>query len=781
MTFDSHKAPTICFVGLANLPVLAREYGSHGVGGAELQQTLLAKALAAHGYAVSMVVADYGQPDGAVWDGIKTYKAYRPEAGLPVLRFIHPRWTTLWAAMKRARADIYYTSCAGALLGQVVLFAHLHGARVIFRVASNSDCDPAKLLIRYRRDKRLYRYGLQRADLVLAQTLEQQQALLKNFRRASRIVPSLTESHDGHRPSGQRGNPQGGRLSFAERDIPVLWVGNFRALKRPQLLLEAARKLRQLTFHIIGGPMPGSESFYEEIRAQALELPNVCFHGPVPYHDVGEFYERARVFVGTSEIEGFPNTYLQAWARGTPVVAFLDPEQLIARHGMGRAVASAQELCEAIVTMTGDPRAWETASQRSREYMDNRFNLTRMTAPYIQALSDVFTLDEPELNVRYQRRRAPRDCRSVLMVGTDLDGMGGVRAVVRSYVDGGLFERYRTVYVASHRAGNMWVKISTALKAWVRVALLLRKLDAPLVHVQTASRGSFWRKWLVCLMARMAGRPYIVHLHGGGFARFYEHESGPLGKWLIRSTLAHASLVIALSEQWRERLLRICPGARVEVLPNAVALPASVGSRRLETEEPVVLFLGHLLRDKGVFDLVQAFARLAPQFPRMKLMLGGIGAIAEIRQLATELGVQERVLCPGWLEPQDKSAALAASTCFVLPSYAEGMPMALLEAMSWGLPVIATPVGGIPQVVTKEVNGLLVPAGDIEALTNALRRLLTSPELRQQLGDAARQTIEAGYSLDQALARLSGIYDRFGIQARATPTHARAAAVGQCR
>jgi glycosyltransferase involved in cell wall biosynthesis len=209
----------------------------------------------------------------------------------------------------------------------------------------------------------------------------------------------------------------------------------------------------------------------------------------------------------------------------------------------------------------------------------------------------------------------------------------------------------------------------------------------------------------------------------------------------------------------------------VEVLPNAVALPASVGSRRLETEEPILLFLGHLLRDKGVFDLVRAFARIAPQFPQTRLTLGGIGAIAAIRQLASQLGVEERVLCPGWLGPEDKEAALARSTCFILPSYAEGMPMALLEAMSWGLPVIATPVGGIPQVVSSEVNGLLVPPGDIDALANALRRLLASPALRQQLGDAARQTIEAGYSLDKALARLSGIYDRFGIQARATPTH----------
>lgn len=382
MRADRQTSPSICFVGLANLPVLAREYGSHGVGGAELQQTLLAKALAAQGYDVSMVVADYGQPDGAAWDGIKTYKAYRMAAGIPVLRFIHPRWTGLWAALKRARADIYYTSCAGALLGQVVLFARLHGARVVFRIASNSDCDPASLLIRYWRDKRLYRYGLERADLVLAQTSGQQQALLKNFRRDSRVVPSMTDTN-GRRPG------------FEERDISVLWVGNIRALKRPELLLEAARKLPRLQFHIIGGPMPGSENLYEQVRAAASQVPNVRFHGPIPYQEVGEFYERARVFVGTSEIEGFPNTYLQAWARGTPVVAFLDPEHLIARNGMGRAVTSVAQMCAEIVALSDDRQAWEIASLRSREYMDNRFNLTRMTAPYIEALSNLYERAAP--------------------------------------------------------------------------------------------------------------------------------------------------------------------------------------------------------------------------------------------------------------------------------------------------------------------------------------------------------------------------------------------------
>lgn len=353
-------------------------------------------------------------------------------------------------------------------------------------------------------------------------------------------------------------------------------------------------------------------------------------------------------------------------------------------------------------------------------------------------------------------------CRTVLMVGTDLEGKGGVRAVVRGYLDGGLFRRYPCVYVASHRAGSTWQKIRTALQAWLRVAVLLRRLDDPLVHVQTASRGSFWRKFVVCSLARLAGCPYIVHLHGGGFARFYK-ESGPLGRRMIRGTLAHAALVIALSEEWRQQLLRICPTAKIEILHNAVAIP-DIRDRR-ETE-PTLLFLGHLLRDKGVYDLVRAFALIAPGLPRARLVLGGIGEVAAITQLAAELNISQRVSCPGWLDPVGKAAAFAASQVFLLPSYIEGMPMALLEAMSWGLPVIATPVGGIPQVVEHEVNGLLITPGDIQDLARQMQRLLADAALRERLGAAARARIAAEFSLGDALERLSAIYRRFGLEPR---------------
>jgi len=368
--------PHVCFVGLGNLPVLAPEYSDLPAGGAELQQALLAKALARRGWRVSMVVGDWGQPDGATWDGVRTIKAYRPDEGLPVIRFLHPRWTKLHDALRRADADVYYTSCAGAHVAQVVLFAHRRGRGVVFKVASNSDCDPRELIVQYRRDRLLYRYGLARADLILAQTAQQQQALQHNFGRGSRIAPSLIEPAERCR-------------TREERDIDALWVGHIRAYKRPDMLLEAARRFPQLRFHMVGGRMPGSEELFDSVRREAEALGNVTFHGAVPYREVRSLYERARLLVSTSAIEGFPNTYLQAWSHGTPVVGFLDPDELLKTHGTGRAVGDIEELGAAIAALSGDTGEWEQASARAREYMERHHGEGRVLAPYIAALTEL--------------------------------------------------------------------------------------------------------------------------------------------------------------------------------------------------------------------------------------------------------------------------------------------------------------------------------------------------------------------------------------------------------
>ncbi|MGH8258206.1 MAG: glycosyltransferase family 4 protein, partial [Steroidobacteraceae bacterium] len=356
------------------LPLLSEEYGHLGAGGSELQAALLAKALARRGFRVSLVVNDYGQADGARWHGVTTLKAYRPDAGIPIVRFAHPRWTSTWAAMRRADADIYYVNCQGMQVAQAVLFAQAHRRKTVYWVASDSDCSPETLVIEYWRDRKLYEYGLRRVNLVLAQTAEQQHALRRNFGVDSRLMESLVDF-----PSAVR--------TRDARDFDVLWVGNFRALKRPELLFELAKRLPGLSFHMVGGPAHGSLEVYAAALRAAEALPNVRFHGPVPYQRVGELYERARVFVSTSSVEGLPNAYLQSWARGTPVVAFLDPERMIETQGLGRAVSSLDEMHTAVAALSApDSLEWAASSARCIEYMSGRYGESNVVSRYVETL-----------------------------------------------------------------------------------------------------------------------------------------------------------------------------------------------------------------------------------------------------------------------------------------------------------------------------------------------------------------------------------------------------------
>ena len=357
----------ICFLGLDNLPVMAPEYGAHGIGGEQVQQTLLAKAFASQKHDVSMVVYDYGQAEIATWHGITTYRTYRENAGLPVIRFVYPRWISLWETLRKINADIYYMSCAGMHLGMLAMFCQRHGGKVVFRVAHDFDCDPNNLLIQYWRDKKLYEYGLRHADGILVQSEQQQRSMLNNYGLKSVVAEMLVDAP----------------VKQVSRCADVLWVNNLRQFKRPDLLLALAKLLPQLNFHMIGGPQPGFGELFDTTRSEALLIPNLTFHGGIPYHMMDEKYAGARVFVNTSDSEGFPNSYLQAWIRGTPVVAFFDPDALIEREGLGRAVSNLDEMARAVLELVEDQQCWSEASHRCKAYMAVAHAESRIVRPYL--------------------------------------------------------------------------------------------------------------------------------------------------------------------------------------------------------------------------------------------------------------------------------------------------------------------------------------------------------------------------------------------------------------
>ena len=365
--------PRVCFLGLDDLPVLSPAFNYLGAAGEPVQHTLLARALVRRGFPVSMIVADHGQPDGMVVDGVTTYRAYRREAGVPVLRFVFPRWVGVMSALQRANPDVLYTSCAGIGVGQVAWFARQRNLRTVFRAASDTDCDPQKLLVNAWWDRLIYEYGLRRADSVLVQTQHQQQMMNANYGLVSRIAGMLVE----------HGNAD---IPFAARDIAALWVSNLRHLKRPDLFLDLAQSAPEMACNMVGGSMAGESQIFTETESRASGIPNLTFSGSVPYHDINPMFQRTRVFVNTSDVEGFPNTYLQAWAHGTPVVAFFDPDGVIARERLGFVAQDLDEMRDATRRLSSDQAEWTDASARCRRFMAAHFSEDQILSEYVRAL-----------------------------------------------------------------------------------------------------------------------------------------------------------------------------------------------------------------------------------------------------------------------------------------------------------------------------------------------------------------------------------------------------------
>jgi glycosyltransferase involved in cell wall biosynthesis len=341
------------------------------------------------------------------------------------------------------------------------------------------------------------------------------------------------------------------------------------------------------------------------------------------------------------------------------------------------------------------------------------------------------------------------------MVGTALEGKGGVAAVVSVLRQHGLFEREGVRYVATHREGSKAVKAKGAITGFWQTVLACFGQRPAIVHVHAASRASFVRKAIVLLIARLAGCKTIFHLHGGGFRQFATVEAGSLMQRWIRHTLEASSVVITLSNGWAGFVRGYAPRARVCVVPNSVPLPSPASA---QPERGRILFLGRLEAAKGVFELLGAAARLAPAHPALRLVFGGEGDADALRRKAAELGIGERVEFLGWVGPQARDEQLARASVFCLPSHAEGLPMAMLEAMAAGTAVVASSVGGIPETIVDGDNGVLAPPRDEAALAGALDQVLGDETLRARLASNARVTIEQHYSTEVVCGQLSALY-----------------------
>jgi glycosyltransferase involved in cell wall biosynthesis len=378
--------PHVCFIAVHIYPVLAGHRGIAFVGGAEVQQSVQMRALLRAGCRISVLTKDHGQPDVVDCDGITVYKI--PDAGRrgwPGLRFFHPRMSDLVRLLRRISPDIVFMQTAGEQVASAAVYARLSGRPFVFAGASDKDFVMGPLPGMPPQHTALYRWGLRAAEAVVVQNVAQLELLKRHFHRDGHLIQNGYEEL-----LAQPG-------AF---DGSVLWAATVKPLKRPDLVLALARRLRHLRFLMVGGPGvdSGAQAYFDGIAHQARGLSNLTMTGHVPFRDVGLAFDEASVCLNTSDYEGLPNTFMQAWLRGIPTLSFVRPESAPGISGT-LACDDLDHMALRLDRLTRDRAAWTAASQACRRHFDDHHTIDVAVQRYLEVFDRVLQGRRPAVAV----------------------------------------------------------------------------------------------------------------------------------------------------------------------------------------------------------------------------------------------------------------------------------------------------------------------------------------------------------------------------------------------
>lgn len=339
----------------------------------------------------------------------------------------------------------------------------------------------------------------------------------------------------------------------------------------------------------------------------------------------------------------------------------------------------------------------------------------------------------------------------VLMIGPDRGVHGGVSAVVNNYYEAGLDREIALRYLGTMVDGSKVRKLLRAMVSYIRFLVLLPSFD--ILHVNMASDASYYRKKIFIDTAFLFRKKIIIHEHGGDFFDFYHDRLNEKQKANLKRTLNKAEKFIVLSKQWYEFFKGLLDERKLVIMENGILLPEPAKKRY---DDHNLLFLGRICREKGIVELIEAVDHIRERIPDVHLYLGGVFEDAGLKRL-TE-GKEDYITCPGWVGPDERKKLFEKCSIFVLPSYFEGQPISLMEAMAEGLGIVASGVGGIPQIIENPKQGCLIEPKNEKALEEALEKLLGSRELRECMGKAASARIRSRYDIREKKETLLKIY-----------------------
>ena len=346
--------------------------------------------------------------------------------------------------------------------------------------------------------------------------------------------------------------------------------------------------------------------------------------------------------------------------------------------------------------------------------------------------------------------------RKVCMIVQNPMVKGGIAAVVNGYYGSEVENRYDVTYIQSYNDGSKFKKLGIAIMAYYKYLINMFFNRPDIVHLHTSFGASFYRQIPFIYIANFFNISVVNHIHGPEFDKFYEHASSRKQR-LIRRIYGKCKYIITLSDEWKQKFLKVVPDEKIRVIENYSCIAENVD--RKERKQNRVLFLGTIIERKGCFDIPQIVVEVAKVIPDVKFVIAGDGELDKLKSMVNKDGIEMNCEFPGWIRGVEKDKQLRECSLFFLPSYNEGMPMAVLDAMGYGLPIVSTTVGGIPKIVHDEQNGFLRNPGDICGMADAIIELLNNKYLNIRMSNASLKIVEEKYSLKMHLDKLFDVYE----------------------
>ena len=338
----------------------------------------------------------------------------------------------------------------------------------------------------------------------------------------------------------------------------------------------------------------------------------------------------------------------------------------------------------------------------------------------------------------------------VIVLGPGRNTRGGISTVIKEYENTKLWNDFNCKWIGTYIDKRNIHKIFYFLKGLITYILNISRYD--IIHIHISWSTTAFRKMFFFPLAKALNKKVIIHLHSAAEPVINSKSQFPY-KFMFK----HADLTIFLSNGISTELNKHFQIKKSVVLYNP-CLNHKPNSTKINEKEMQILFAGTITQKKGYLDLIHSFGLIAHKFPEWKLIFAGNGEIENAKSLAKDLNIEEQVIFKGWVNRDEIQALFEKASIFCLPSYTEGFPMAVLDAWSFGLPVITTPVGGLTDVLIPDKNALVFEPSDINHLAKLIDELITDESLRKRISEESIKLSQEKFNITSISKQLSELY-----------------------